>query len=63
MNLEKVSEGHKQSTFNMTDILGQFLRFMHLILICFLSEESKKANMYPTNPNLVNDQANLFFDR
>lgn len=38
------------STFNMTEILGQFIRYMHLYLMCSLQEEGKKANLYPTNP-------------
>ena len=68
MPLEKVGDIDKQkvSTFNIIDVLGQFLRFMHMILICSLQEQSKKANMYPTNPHL-NQNVNLinsdFFDR
>ena len=55
MPLEKENEDSKPKTsavFKMVDILGQFLRYMHLILICSLQEENKRANMYPTNPYL-----------
>jgi len=55
------------STFSMQDVLGQFIRFLHLILICSLQEEGKKANLYPTNPQLANldhsINSNKFFDR
>ena len=33
----------------MTEVLGQFLRFAHYILICFLHEEAKYAHLYPTS--------------
>jgi hypothetical protein len=33
----------------MTEVLGQFLRFAHYILICFLHEEAKHAHLYPTS--------------
>lgn len=61
--LEKEIDPSK-STYNINDVLGQFLRFLHLILICMLHEESKLANMYPTNPNNNDNHAKgTFFDR
>jgi hypothetical protein len=56
MQLEK-DENTKQfqqhlSLFNITDYLGQFLRFLHLILINHLEEQSESAHLYPTNPSL-----------
>lgn len=35
----------------MTEVLGQFLRFAHYILICLLHEEAKSAHLYPTSFN------------
>jgi hypothetical protein len=33
----------------MNDILGQFLRFLHLIMMCVINEEGQRAKYYPTN--------------
>lgn len=71
MPLEKDGEPLKPkslSTFNLNDVLGQFLRFLHLILICCLQEEGKRAHMYPTNPSLkagaaTGESTNIYFDR
>lgn len=45
-------EYHKTvSLVQMTEVLGQFLRFAHYILICLLHEEAKSAHLYPTSFN------------
>lgn len=44
----------QSANFVMTDYLGQFLRYMHYILIASLKEGSQIAHLYPTNPSMVN---------
>jgi hypothetical protein len=34
----------------MSDVIGQFLRFLHYVLIISLSEGTQTAHLYPTNP-------------
>lgn len=51
MTFELEKENPTQSAnFVMTDFLGQFLRYMHYILIASLKEGSQIADLYPTNP-------------
>lgn len=39
------------SLVQMTEVLGQFLRFAHYILIGLLHEEARSAHLYPTGFN------------
>lgn len=50
----------------MNDILGQFLRYLHIILICNLQYETKSAHLYPTNSQLAKpevESGGQYFDR
>ena len=54
IDLEKDKEGEdsvKKSFSQMHDILGQFLRYIHYILICSLHEGAQNAHQYPTQTN------------
>jgi hypothetical protein len=51
LNFELEDDANKQkSYFQMSDVLGQFLRFMHYLLIISLHEGTSNAHLYPTNP-------------
>jgi len=45
----------------MSDILGQFLRYLHYILIGCLKEGLQTAHLYPSNPKAEN--LSKYFDR
>jgi hypothetical protein len=42
----------------MSEVLGQFLRFAHYILISLLHEEAKSAHRYPTSLNNRSQKTN-----
>jgi hypothetical protein len=48
-----LSKDHNKtvSLVQMTEVLGQFLRFAHYILIGLLHGEAKSAHLYPTSFN------------
>lgn len=46
----------QSANFVITDYLGQFLRYMHYILIASLKEGSQMADLYPTNPVTMNNK-------
>jgi len=51
-----------KSVFNLQELLGPFLRYLHLIMICFLNEEVKQAGYYPTGTQAAGPQE-TYFDR
>jgi hypothetical protein len=58
-----------KSTFQMQEILGQFLRYLHYILIVSLNEGAQTANKYPTGSHRADQEARRdkgggkYFDR